>query len=230
MLQKKMLANSLMLSYSVTNKDLHSNDQGVEHKEIIGMETVLKSASGYQTVSIEAILNSKRVIFINGSIDDEMAMTVVQQATYLAQEDSSKPIKMLINSCGGEIDAGMVIYDILQSCPAPIKVYCTGKAYSMGATLLCCGKHGRYLLPHSRVMIHEPLAFSGVGGKTSSIQTMAESMLKVKDEMIAILAKHTGQPIEKLNEMTKTDTFFSADEAVEFGLADKVVDFAEVLK
>ena len=79
-------------------------------------------------------------------------------------------------------------------------------------------------------MIHEPLAFNGVGGKTSSIQTMAESMLKVKDEMIAILAKHTGQPIEKLNEMTKTDTFFSADEAVEFGLADKVVDFAEVLK
>lgn len=194
------------------------------------METVIKSVSGYQTVSVEALLNSKRTITINGEINDESAMAVVKQVAHLAQEDSSRNIKIFINSCGGDIDSGMVIYDVLQSCPAPIQVYCIGKAYSMAAILLCCGKDGRYILPHSKVMIHEPRVFSGIGGKTSSIQTMADSMMRVKEDMIAILVKHTGQPREKLDEMTKTDTYFSAEEAVAFGLADKVVDFAEVLK
>ena len=194
------------------------------------METVIKSVNGYQVVSVDALLNARRSIYISGEINDELAMNVVKQVTYLAREDSTEPIRMYINSCGGAIDAGMVIYDIMQASPAPIQVYCTGKAYSMAAVLLCCGQHGRYILPHSKVMIHEPLISTGVGGKTSSIQTIAESMMKTKEEMVAILAKHTGQPLEKLYEVTKTDTFFSADEAVAFGLADKVVDFAEMVK
>ena len=194
------------------------------------MQTVIKSVNGYQAMPIEALLNHQRVIYVNGEINEQAAMNVVQQMTYLVMEDSVRPIKLFINSCGGEIDSGMVIYDILQGSPAPIQVYCTGRAYSMAAVLLCCGRHGRYILPHSKVMIHEPLISTGVGGKTSSIQTIAESMMKTKEEMVAILAKHTGQPLEKLYEVTKTDTFFSADEAVAFGLADKVVDFAEMVK
>jgi ATP-dependent Clp protease protease subunit len=194
------------------------------------MQTIIKSVNGYQVVPVDALLNAHRAIYISGEINDELAMNVMKQVTYLAHEDSTESIRMYINSCGGAIDAGMVIYDILQACPAPIQVYCTGKAYSMAAVLLCCGQHGRYILPHSKVMIHEPLISTGVGGKTSSIQTIAESMMKTKEEMVAILAKHTGQPLEKLYEVTKTDTFFSADEAVAFGLADKVVDFAEMVK
>lgn len=108
------------------------------------METVIKSVNGYQVVSVDALLNSRRAIYISGGINDELAMNVVKQVTYLAHEDSAEPIRMYINSCGGEIDAGMVIYDVLQACPAPIQVYCTGKAYSMAAVLLCCGRHGRY--------------------------------------------------------------------------------------
>ena len=159
------------------------------------MQTIIKSVNGYQVVPVDALLNAHRAIYISGEINDELAMNVVKQVTYLAHEDSTEPIRMYINSCGGAIDAGMVIYDILQACPAP-----------------------------------EPLISTGVGGKTSSIQTIAESMMKTKEEMVAILAKHTGQPLEKLYEVTKTDTFFSADEAVDFGLADKVVDFAEMVK
>ena len=219
-----------MLSYSLTSDKAAEILQSINDEEATHMQTAIKSVNGYQAMPIEALLNHQRVIYVNGEINEQAAINVVQQMTYLVMEDSVRPIKLFINSCGGAIDAGMVIYDILQACPAPIQVYCTGKAYSMAAVLLCCGQHGRYILPHSKVMIHEPLISTGVGGKTSSIQTIAESMMKTKEEMVAILAKHTGQPLEKLYEVTKTDTFFSADEAVAFGLVDKVVDFAEMVK
>ena len=219
-----------MLSYSLTSDKAAEILQSINDEEATHMQTAIKSVNGYQAMPIEALLNHQRVIYVNGEINEQAAINVVQQMTYLVMEDSVRPIKLFINSCGGAIDAGMVIYDILQACPAPIQVYCTGKAYSMAAVLLCCGQHGRYILPHSKVMIHEPLISTGVGGKTSSIQTIAESMMKTKEEMVAILAKHTGQPLKKLYEVTKTDTFFSADEAVDFGLVDKVVDFAEMVK
>ena len=219
-----------MLSYSLTSDKAAEILQSINDEEATHMQTAIKSVNGYQAMPIEALLNHQRVIYVNGEINEQAAMNVVKQVTYLVIEDAVKPIKLFVNSCGGAIDAGMVIYDILQASPAPIQVYCTGKAYSMAAVLLCCGQHGRYILPHSKVMIHEPLISTGVGGKTSSIQTIAESMMKTKEEMVAILAKHTGQPLEKLYEVTKTDTFFSADEAVAFGLADKVVDFAEMVK
>jgi ATP-dependent Clp protease protease subunit len=125
----------------------------------------------------------------------------------------------------------MVIYDAIQSSPVPVEVYCVGKAYSMGAVLLACGKKGkRYLLPHSRVMIHEPLIPYGVGGKTSSIQTISESLLKAKRSMEEILAKHTGKTADEIAEATKTDHYFSAEEAVEFGLADGIMGLDEMMK
>lgn len=194
------------------------------------MQTLIKSVNGYQPIPVDAWLNARRLLFIQGEINDQLAMMVVKQAAYYVQEDAAQPIKLFINSCGGEIDAGMIIYDVIQSCPAPLYIYCTGKAYSMAAVLLCCGKAGqRYILPHSKVMIHEPLIASGVGGRTSSIQTIAESMMKTKDEMVSLLSRHTGQKQETLYEMTKTDHYFSAEEAVAFGLADKVADFAEMI-
>lgn len=194
------------------------------------MNTVLYNSNGYQELTIDGLLQSKRMIYIEGEINDELAMKVTKKMTQLTQEDPLEPVKIFINSGGGSIDAGMVIYDIIQSAPMPIKLYCTGKAYSMAAVLFASGQHGRYLLPHSKVMIHEPLIPYGVGGKTSSVQTIASDLLKTKEEMIKILSKHTGQTLKKLRNITKNDTFFKGEEAVEFGLADEVIGFDKMME
>ena len=193
------------------------------------MQTAMKSVNGIQEISVEALLSEQRIIYIEGTITYELAANFARQILYLSQQDSSQPVKVFISSDGGEIDAGMMIYDIIQSSAAPLELYCLGKAYSMAAVLLCCGQHGRYILPHSKVMLHEPLIQYGVSGKTSSIQTVAESMMKTKLDMEKILARHTGQSLERLADITKTDHFFSAQEAVEFGLVDGIKDFNEML-
>ena len=194
------------------------------------MQTIVKSVNGIQEISVEAALHGNRLLYIAGTLDYEAALAFVRQVMYLTQEDAGQPIKLFINSDGGEIDAGMLIYDVLQANAAPIEVYCLGKAYSMAALLLCCGQHGRYLLPHSKVMLHEPLIPYGVGGKSSSIQTISESLLKTKQQLEELLAKHTGQTAAALDEITRTDHFFTAGEAVAFGLADGIKDFNEMME
>lgn len=194
------------------------------------MQTIVKSVNGIQEISVEAALHGNRRLYIAGTIDYEAALAFVRQVMYLTQEDAGQPIKLFISSDGGEIDAGMLIYDVLQANAAPIEVYCLGKAYSMAALLLCCGQHGRYLLPHSKVMLHEPLIPYGVGGKSSSIQTISESLLKTKQQLEELLAKHTGQTAAALDEITRTDHFFTAGEAVAFGLADGIKDFNEMME
>lgn len=194
------------------------------------MNTAIYDANGIHEVSIDSLLNQKRIIYIEGEIDDAMAVKVSKKLSQLAQEDVYETVKIFINSGGGSIDAGMVIYDIIQSAPMPIKTYCLGKAYSMAAVLFSCGQHGRYLLPHSKVMIHEPLIPYGAGGKTSSVQTIAEDLKKTKEEMLDILSKHTGQTKCKLRRITLNDAYFKGEEAVNFGLADKVMGFAEMME
>lgn len=195
------------------------------------MQIVQKSVNGLQQFSLEALLANRRIIDIQGEINEQLAIDVMHQMMYHAQEDKNCPIKVIINSPGGSVDAGMLIYDVMQTAGVPLEVYCTGMAYSMAALLFAAGPKGhRFILPHSRVMIHEPLVQYGVGGKTSSIQTLAEDMMRTKEDMIELLSQHTGQPKDKLREITKTDTFFSAQEAVEFGLADQIVDFSALTK
>ena len=194
------------------------------------MNTVIYSNSGYQELTVDGMLHSKRMIYIEGEINDAMAVKVSKEISQLTLEDAAEPVKIFINSGGGSIDAGMVIYDIIQSTPMPIKTYCLGRAYSMAAVLFCCGGHGRYLLPHSKVMIHEPLIPYGAGGKTSSIQNIADDLKKTKEEMVDILSKHTGQSKRKLRRITLNDAYFKGEEAVKFGLADKVMGFAEMME
>ena len=190
----------------------------------------IKSAGGIQQVALSAFLGQKRNVFILGEITEETAIGFLQQIMYLNYEDDVMPIKVFINSGGGEINSGMMMYDVIQKSRAPIQLYCIGKAYSMAAVLLACGKKGnRYLLPHSKVMIHEPLIPYGVGGKSSSVQTISESLLKTKREMETLLAKHTGKTAEEIAENTKTDHFFEAEEAVAFGMADEVKEFDEMM-
>ncbi len=191
----------------------------------------IKSAGGIQQVALSAFLGQKRNVFISGEITEETAIGFLQQIMYLNFEDDVAPIKVFINSSGGEINSGMVIYDVIQKSKAPIQLYCVGKAYSMAAVLLACGKKGsRYLLPHSKVMIHEPLIPYGVGGKSSSVQTISNSLLKTKQEMEALLSKHTGKTVEEIAENTKTDHFFEAEEAVSFGMADGIKEFDEMME
>lgn len=189
----------------------------------------IKSSHGIQTVPITALLMQKRIVYLSGDITHDAAVEFSQQVIYFNFDDETVPIKVFIDSPGGEIAAGMAIYDVVQGSRAPIQFYCVGRAYSMAAVLLASGRHGRYLLPHSRVMIHEPLIPYGVGGKSSSVQTISEALLKTKQQMEALLAKHTGRTEAEIAENTKTDRFFDADEAVAFGLVDGVKRFDEMM-
>ena len=194
------------------------------------MNTIVRNRNGLETISIEASLRSKRILFITDEITDQAALEFTKQVFYLLHETAAEPIHLFINSPGGSIDAGMLIYDVLSKTPAPVKMYCIGKAYSMAAVLFSSGSHGRYILPQSKIMLHEPLIPFGIGGKTTTIQTISDSLLKTKQEMEAILALHTGRTPEEISEITKTDHYFTAQEAVDFGLADAVKDFSAMLK
>ncbi len=190
----------------------------------------VKSVNGINDHPIEALLGERRIVEINGEITADSSMEFVREILYL-NLGGSEPIKVLINSPGGEITNGMLMYDVIQKSPAPIQLFCTGTAYSMAAVLLACGKKGnRFILPHGKCMLHEPLVPYGVGGKSSSVRTISESLLKTKREMEELLAKHTGHTPEEIDETTRTDHFFTAEEAVAFGLADAVRDFDALLE
>lgn len=165
---------------------------------------------------------------MNGVIDMHMANDFLQQVMYFAEKEKDRPVKVFINSPGGSVEAGLLMYDVIQTGPVPLELYCVGSAYSMAAILFASGRHGRYLLPHSKVMIHEPSLEAGIGGKTSSIRLLAMDMAKTKDDLDTLLAQHTGHPKEEIDELTKEDRFFTAPEAVDFGLADGIKDFADM--
>lgn len=182
-------------------------------------------------VDVEGLLSQKRILFLEEAITMEKASAFAKQMMYLTQVDSDAPIVLCINSPGGDIEAGMMIYDIIQTSTAPVVLCCLGQACSMAAILFASGQHGRYILPHSQVMIHEPqLLTNNIGGKYSSLQSMTSSLLKTKHEMEVILAKHTKKAPAEIAEATRTDHYFSAEEAVKFGLADKVMGFAQMME
>lgn len=195
------------------------------------MRMVIRSSNGINEVDVEALLRQKRILYLEDEITMEKARAFAKQMMYLTQVNSDAPVVLCINSPGGDIEAGMMIYDIIQTCSAPVVLCCLGQAYSMAAILLAAGQHGRYILPHSQVMIHEPrLMTNNVGGKYSSLQGMTNSLLKKKHEMEVILAKHTKKTPEEIAEATKVDHYFSAQEAVDFGLADKIVGFDQMME
>ena len=193
------------------------------------MNVAIKSNSGMHEVGLNALLLGQRVIYLTGEVNEAMALNFAQQAAYMNSEDDKAPIKVFIDSNGGSVQDGLTIYDIIQGSPAPMKLYCMGKAYSMAAVLFASGQHGRYMMPHSQLMIHEPLIQTGVAGKTSSIQTVAESMLRTKKQLAEILAQHTKQPLGKLEKVMQEDTFVTAQQAGEFGLADGVKGFGDMM-
>ncbi len=163
-----------------------------------------------------------RIIFIGTPIDDNVANTVIAQLLFLQTEDPDKDIHLYINTPGGIVSSGLAIYDTMQYVKSNIATYCIGQAASMGALLLAAGTKGkRFALPHSRIMIHQPMG--GFQGQATDIEIHAREILRIKDTLNKILAEHTGQPIEKIQADTDRDFFMSGEEAKEYGLVDEVI-------
>ena len=194
------------------------------------MNVLVKSSSGITQVSADSKLLSQRKVFIEGEISSESACEFIKKILILNEEDTDKPIDVLINSPGGEINSGMAIYDVIQASKAPIRMFCIGRAYSMGAVLFSSGNHGRYMLPHSELMLHEPLLGNLVSGNSSSIQSISESLLETKRRMNQILARHTGKSEEEVEKATSYDHYYSPEESREFGLCDEIVDFNKIME
>ena len=194
------------------------------------MNVLIKSSNGISQVPADSKLLSQRKVFIEGEITPEAACEFIKKIMILNAEDSRKPIDVLINSPGGEINSGMVMYDVIQASKSPIRMFCIGRAYSMGAVLFACGNHGRYMLPHSELMLHEPLLGNRVGGNSSSIKSISESLLETKRKMNQILSKHTGKSEEDVEKATSYDHYFSPEESKEFGLCDQIVDFNMIME
>ena len=194
------------------------------------MNIQVKSSNGITLVPMETRLLADRKVFIEGEINQESACSFVKKILLLCREDGNKPIDVMINSSGGEISAGLLMYDCIQSSKTPIRMFCMGNAYSMGALLFACGNHGRYMLPHSELMLHEPLLGSGVRGNASSIRSISDSLMDTRKKMNQILAKHTGKTEEEIEKATGYDHYFSPEESVEFGLADEIVGFNKIME
>lgn len=184
---------------------------------------LIESTRGFDSVSLMTKHLTDRKIFLLGEVDNVMANQFVSELLYLAESD--EPIDIYINSPGGSVTSGLVIYDIIQSLDGkvPINMYCIGSASSMAAVILAGGQKGRrYILPHSKCMIHEPLIPGGLGGSATSIKKTADSILETKAITNGILAKHTGKTLEEIDAATSFDNFMNAEEAIAFGLVDEI--------
>jgi ATP-dependent Clp protease, protease subunit len=180
------------------------------------------TSRGERSYDIYSRLLKERLIFLVGAINDDVANLVIAQMLFLESENPEKDIHIYINSPGGHVTAGMAIYDTMQFIRPQVSTLCTGQAASMGAVLLAAGAEGkRLLLPNSRVMIHQPLG--GFQGQSSDMQIHAREMLRVRETLNKVLAKHTGQTVRRISKDTERDNFMTSKEACEYGLADEVI-------
>ncbi|MFH1553025.1 MAG: ATP-dependent Clp endopeptidase proteolytic subunit ClpP [Candidatus Omnitrophota bacterium] len=164
-----------------------------------------------------------RIIFIGTPVDDNVANIVVAELLFLQMEDADKEINIYINTPGGGVTSGLSIYDTMQFVKPDVNTYCMGQASSMGAVLLAAGTKGkRYALPHSRIMMHQP--WGGVEGAATDIHIQAKEILRIKEQLEGILAKHTGQSLERITADTDRDYFMTAEEAKEYGIVDHVIN------
>ncbi|MFC4305288.1 ATP-dependent Clp endopeptidase proteolytic subunit ClpP [Cohnella boryungensis] len=186
---------------------------------------VEQSARGERAYDIYSRLLRDRIIFVSGEITDEIANSVIAQLLFLDGTDSDMDIRMYINSPGGSITAGMGIYDTMQLVKSDVSTLCVGIAASMGAFLLASGAKGKRLaLPNSEIMIHQPLG--GARGQASDIEISAKRILRIRDRINQLLARQTGQPIEKVEKDTDRDNFMDAHEAKNYGLIDEIISKA----
>ena len=195
------------------------NERGLNLVPIV----VEQTARGERAYDIYSRLLKERVVFIVGPVDDYMANIVVAQMLFLESENPEKDVALYINSPGGVVSSGLAIYDTMQFIKPDVSTICIGQAASMGAVLLAGGTNGkRYCLPHARVMIHQPAG--GFQGQAADMEIQAKEMLETRDRLNKILAKHTGQTVERIKQDTDRDHFMDWQEAVRYGLIDKVLE------
>lgn len=191
------------------------------------MNVLKKSHSGIQSLNLDSVLLDQRRVFLSGPITSESVDLVIKQLLFLESMDDREPIRLAINSPGGEVDAGLALYSQIRGMEVPIQTYCVKMAASMAAIILAGGRHGRYILKRSNVMIHEPLispTTGGLCGSASSIAKSAESIMKIRRELIEILASDTGRSFEEIEKAVSYDNVMTAQEAVSFGICDAIVD------
>ncbi|HIQ15142.1 MAG TPA: ATP-dependent Clp endopeptidase proteolytic subunit ClpP [Leucothrix sp.] len=204
------------------NSSISTNASQAQSIGLIPM-VVEQTSRGERSYDIYSRLLKERVIFIVGQIEDHMANLIVAQLLFLESENPEKDIHLYINSPGGVVTAGMAIYDTMQFIKPKVSTLCIGQAASMGAVLLAGGENGkRFALPHSRVMIHQPLG--GFQGQATDIDIHAKEILKIREELNRVLAKHTGQTMKTISKDTDRDNFMDAKMARNYGLIDEVLD------
>lgn len=182
-----------------------------------------QSGRGERAYDIYSRLLKDRIIFIGSPIDDNIANLVVAQLLFLEAEDPEKDINLYVNSPGGSVTSGLAIYDAMQYIKADVSTICVGQAASMGAVLLTAGTHGkRYALPHSRILIHQPMG--GFQGQATDIDIQAREILRMKEELNHLLHSHSGQPLEQIQQDTDRDYFMNAEQAKDYGLIDEIIN------
>ena len=191
---------------------------------------IQRTANGHSIFSLDTLNFEKRILYIRGEINQKTAFEFALALQHLNSISETEPISVLVNSPGGSIDAGLLIYDAIQTSPAPVRLVTLGTAYSMAAVIFASGLNGRYILPNSKLMLHEPLLGYPIGGNTSSIKTISDDLLATRNKINQILAKHTGKTLKAIEKATNYDHFFTAEESVNFGLADKVITFSNLVK
>jgi ATP-dependent Clp protease, protease subunit len=202
---------------------------GAQHTQALNLVPMVveQTARGERAYDIYSRLLKDRVVFCVGPVEDYMANVIVAQLLFLESENPDKEISLYINSPGGAVTAGMAIYDTMQFIQPQVSTLCVGQAASMGAVLLAGGAPGkRYCLQHSRVMVHQPLG--GYQGQATDIDIHAREILKIREELNQLLARHSGQSVETIRNDTERDRFMTAPEAREYGLIDHVLDKREV--
>ena len=183
---------------------------------------IQKSPEGERAYDIYSRLLKERIIFLGESIDDAVANTLIAQLLFLDAENSKEDIKLYINSPGGSVTSAMALYDTMQHVKADVSTICVGQAASAAAVLLACGAKGKRLsLPNARVLIHQVMG--GVEGQQKDVEIQAREMLRIKNQINQILAKHTGQPVAKIEKDTDRDYFMTAEEAKKYGIIDKII-------
>jgi len=181
-----------------------------------------QSGRGERAYDIYSRLLKDRIIFLGTAVTDEIANLIIAQLLFLESEDPDKDINFYINSPGGLVTAGLAIYDTMQYIKPDVSTLCVGQASSMGALLLAAGAKGkRFSLPHSRILIHQPLG--GFQGQATDVEIQAREILRMREELNEILARHTGQPLEKIEKETERDFFMTGDQAREYGIVDRVI-------
>ena len=198
-----------------------------EYKILDYVPTVVENSSrGERAFDIFSRLLRERIIFLGSEIDDDVANSIVAQLLLLDSENPDKDIMLYINSPGGVITAGMAIYDTMKLIKADVSTICLGDAASMGAFLLSAGTKGKRLaLPNARIMIHQPLG--GAKGQATDIEIEAKEILRMKTMLSTLMAEHTGQTVEKIKQDTERDNFMTAEEALKYGLIDRIVEKAD---